>query len=218
MPSACPVCDPLPDCLLSPLTSAELKELASHSVARDVRARATIYSAGDPSDRICILCSGVVKLLEARADGRYRIIRFVHPGEMFGLDALVGGRERTRTAIARERSLVVQIERHTFAGALRNSPALLWRFSGMLNFLLRNSQQRQLASSGGRVRRRIIATLLGCDGRLQLSQTELSELLGVPTETINREIAKLHAAGLVEHHDGGVIPSKTLRRSPASEP
>jgi CRP-like cAMP-binding protein len=218
MRSPCPSCEHLPDCLLSPLSAVELQELARQSAAIKVPARATIYSVEDPADRIYILCSGVVKLVESNSGGSNRIMAFVLPGQIFGFDALVSGREHMRTAIAREGSLVVQIERSAFASALRKSPALLWRFTGMLNFLLGNSLERQLASSGGRVRRRITATLLGCDGQLQLSQVELSELLGIPTETINREIARLHTAGLVEYKDGGIIPSALLRRSASSEP
>jgi CRP-like cAMP-binding protein len=217
MSSPCPSCDRFPDCLLSPLTRAELNELASHFAALNVPARVTIYSVGDSADRVCLVCTGVIKVLESDSDGTNRILGFIRAGQMFGLDSLVSDREHTRTAIARQNSSIIQIDRAVFGDALKKSTALLWRFSGMLNLLLRQSQERHLASSGGLVRRRIAATLLGCDGDLQLSQLELSELLGVPTETINREIAKLHIAGLVENKDGGIIPSNNLRRRASPE-
>ena len=206
------MCQALPDCIFALTDPSDIEQIAKFVTPQQTRARSAVYSAGDSANGIFVLCRGTVKLVEITSTGQQRLVSFVSPGQVFGLEGLEEGRSRVLTAIARQDALSLHIADSDFASILSRSTALFWRFACMLFRLLENAHQRQVATSGRRVRHRIVNTLLGCDAEFNMNQTELAELLGVPAETISREIAPLRAAGVLEIKDGAIVATPRLRR------
>jgi CRP-like cAMP-binding protein len=185
----CNRCSQLPDCLFSPLGSAELHQLACHERKVQFTKGTTIYTQGTTADSIYVLCKGTVSLMSLDINGRKRIACFARSGEPFGLDSLLPQNGRLYTAVARELCEAVCLSRDTFARLLRSRPGLMWRFVAALNVSIHQSQQWRLLFTGDRIRKRLANALVECQSYVgNVSQVELSELLGIPTETVNRQI------------------------------
>ncbi len=74
---------------------ADLKEAdfdLIHSPIDDLEctAHATLQRMGDPAVSLMTLKTGMVKLVRNTADGRQRIVRVLRPGDVIGLEALMG--------------------------------------------------------------------------------------------------------------------------------
>lgn len=192
--SRCQTCAQMPDCLFSTLNEHELQDVHSLSwlVCLQLPKNTNIYREGLPADGVYVLRDGSIKLLTVSERGMQRIAAILRRGEMFGLDSLLPGNQRVFTAIARERCEVCFINRERFTQLLRSKPELLWRLTNMLNFTLHEAQRAKLSISGDRVRSRLYTALLECNNReLHVRQVELAEIIGVPPETVNRELHKM---------------------------
>ena len=167
------------------------------------RTGAAIYRQGFPAEGIFLLCRGSVKLTAVSEAGTERILEFVTCGELFGLECLLPEPVRSMSAVARENCQGAFIDKTQFQKALESNLELLWNVTMMLNDMLHRSNQEKLAISGARVRERIEKVLDDLAQRLThseaagkptfapLKQRELAELLGVPEETICRELRTL---------------------------
>jgi CRP-like cAMP-binding protein len=132
--------------------------------------------------------------------GTERIAAFVICGELFGLDCLFPEPVRYLSAVARETSQAAFVSTAQFHKALHAKPDLLWNVSLMLNDMFHRANRDKLAISGSRVRERIESVLLDLAQRakqfevagkpafVRLTQRELAETLGVPEETVCREL------------------------------
>ena len=190
----------------------------------NLRKAQIIYREAFPAEGVFLLCRGSIKLTRVSESGGQRIVDFVTCGELFGLDALLPDRIRCQTAEARENSQVAFIRHDEFRNTLRATPDLLWHVMLMLNDMVHRANQGKLAISGSRVRGRIEQVLSDLEERLRqlegarkpvvfakLRQRELAELLGVPEETICRELRSLQSSGQRELLSGSakVRPRQT---------
>jgi CRP-like cAMP-binding protein len=162
-----------------------------------------IYCEGVPAEGVFLLCRGSVRLTTVSEPGTERIAGFVTCGELFGLDALLQKPLRCMSAIAREDSQGALVSSMEFKRALHSNADLLWSVTLMLNDLLHRTNHEKLTISGSRVRDRIENVLVDLSRRLKeseavnkptfaaLRQNELAALLGIPQETICRELRKL---------------------------
>ncbi len=162
----------------------------------------TVYHDGLLAGGIFLLLRGSVKLTTVTDSGTARIIELVTAGELFGLDSLAVRPTRVSTAVARENSETAFLATPDFRKLLHERHDLLWRLSLMVNEMLHRSYRHQLSISGLRVRERIQSVLIDLSGRLsgldtqkpgfaRLKQRELAEIIGVPEETVCREMREL---------------------------
>jgi CRP-like cAMP-binding protein len=99
-----------------------------------------IYSCDDRAEDVYLLSTGSVALTLTDALGNERIIRFVGPGDVFGLDALVPQKTRVTTAVARERTQVCAVARATFESFAGSGGERLWRVVELLGRLFIESE------------------------------------------------------------------------------
>lgn len=164
-----------------------------------------VYRQGSVARGVCLLCQGSLKLTVTTENGGERITGLVTCGELFGLDALLSDPVRWTSAIAREDSQAILIEKVVFKKSIQQNSDLAWNVMLALNELLHRANYEKLMVSGARVRDRILHVLMDLADRLKksqiagkprfllLKQRELAELLGVPEETICRELRKVRA-------------------------
>ena len=203
--TSCSFCRAQGGCTLA-LTRPLWGELVNTAKIVAFRKGNLIYREGFPAEGIFLLCRGSVKLITTTNTGFERIADFVTCGELFGLDALLPDPVRCISAVARENSQGAFIPTAVFKEALQVNRALLWNVTLMLNELLHRANYEKLRISGARVRDRISNVLFELSERLKqfqaagkptfskIKQRELAELLGVPEETICRELRKMRTA------------------------
>ncbi len=201
---SCSFCRAERGCSLA-LTRPYWGDLLNSARLVNFRKESLVYSEGFPAEGIFLLCRGSIKFVATTITGTERIAGFATCGELFGLDALLPAPVRCISAVARENSQGAFITTAVFKKALQSNPDLLWNVTLMLNELVHRANYEKLTISGARVRDRIAGVLLEISERLKQNQTagkptfaklkqrELAELLGVPEETICRELRKMRA-------------------------
>jgi CRP-like cAMP-binding protein len=85
--------------------------------SEDYAAGATIFSQGDPADRMYVVSSGSVVL---SIDGR--LIETLGPGGMFGEMAVIEREPRSGTAVAETDTTVVGIDKRRFWFLVQETP------------------------------------------------------------------------------------------------
>lgn len=198
----CTSCKTANFCFLA-LINTDLRDLARKIRVFEFRHNQSIYRQGFPADGLFFVAQGSVRLTAITESGHERILDLVSCGELFGLDALLPERIRYESAEARESSTTVFLHASDFRDTMLSSPDLQWRVIVMLVEMLHRGNLAKLAISGDRVRERLQNFLgdLSCrmrqlkaetkPGFARLKQRELAGALGVPEETVSRELRLL---------------------------
>ena len=83
-----------------------------------------IFTSGTRPNGAYCLNKGKVKIYKIGTHGKEQIIRFVLPGELFGLSSVVCDKNYTTTAVTIEDCLVCIIPKHDFINLLDKFPQL----------------------------------------------------------------------------------------------
>jgi CRP/FNR family transcriptional regulator, nitrogen oxide reductase regulator len=169
---------------------------------------ATIFSEGDPAERIYFLFVGRVKIVKSTPDREF-IIEILGPGEPVGTVAAFERRPFPATAVAIEPSGVVSIPEPQFFSLIERRPEITRRLLAGLTLRLMTLNKR-LADMTGSVEyrmARLFTTLAERVGRkegeavfipLTLSRQEIADLVGTTIETAIRVMSRWHKENLVE--------------------
>ena len=169
--------------------------------------RATVlYRVGDSAGHVFFLESGLVKILREGADGRDLLITIVRAGELFGEESMFGEIQRETAAEMLSDGIVYSIPAEILLQACReNSQA----WEQVARFLSRRKRalERKLDLLFLRdVEQRILRTLLelseiyvGSEGRfsVQLSQSEMANLIGATRETTSTTLNAMARRGVI---------------------
>lgn len=168
-----------------------------------------IHSEGEPSERVCLLMRGEVKVFRSLPDGRHQIHKLaVVPGDVIGCEDLFldtyGSSAQALTAVT-----VCALGRQDLLSAIRRNAEVGMVFMQTMARDL-NSYIRHIASLGQKqALERLAAYLMfmletharhGGD-KLQVSQAlsrnELAELLGMTPRTLIRGLRALERKGVI---------------------
>ena len=189
--------------------------LASAGLARRVvefRARAVIFSQGDPCHSVMYLQKGSVQLSVVSASGKQAIVATLGAGDFFGESALTGQLLRLGTATATVASEVLVIEKAEMKRVLHEQPGFSDRF--IANMLTRNLRieadlvDQLFNSSEKRLARALL--LLARYGKQEepqhalpkISQEALAEMVGTTRSRVNFFMNKFKKLGFIEYNGG----------------
>jgi CRP/FNR family transcriptional regulator, cyclic AMP receptor protein len=194
--------------LLGMLQPPEMSELLRAARTRRYAAGATIFHKGDSGDGLYGVLAGRIAVVANSASGKELILNSFAAGEFFGEIALLDGKGRTATAMARVASDLLFIGRSTFLPFLEQHPAVAARLIALLCERLRRTTELVEDSTFLNVGVRLAKGLIGLAGRdghsvgndsieLAISQSELAAMLGVTREIVSRQLAHWRSAGLL---------------------
>jgi CRP/FNR family transcriptional regulator, cyclic AMP receptor protein len=181
-------------CDLDPEALDQLCRYAKHST---LKRGATIFSKGDPGTSLIAVISGTVKISISSADGRSAILNLIGAGEIFGEVALLDGLARTADATANTNCEIFVIDRRDFIPFVRSQPALAMKIIELLCTRLRwTSDQVEeviLQNLPGRLASALLRLTekhkLAPGGRtISITQQEISEMVGMTRESINKQL------------------------------
>jgi CRP/FNR family transcriptional regulator, cyclic AMP receptor protein len=175
---------------------------------------ATICSKGDPGTSLFAVLSGTVKISVSSPDGRNAILNLIGAGDIFGEIAVLDGQMRTADATANTNCELYVIDRRDFLPFVRSQPALAMKFIEILCARLRwtSDQVEQVILQD--LPGRLAATLLGLiekrnldpEGRtIAVTQQEISEMVGMTRESINKQLRAWAARGWVRLEHGAIV-------------
>ena len=172
-----------------------------------------VVDCGDPTDEVFFVAEGAVRVVVRTAFGSESILNDLPAGSFFGELAAIDGIPRSANVTALQRTRVCAVPGPAFMEVALNSPAAGLRLLRTLASRLRAKDERLLESTALPVRQQLMAELLRLSrdrggGERVLSpppqQEVLAKRIGTRRETVSREMAAMHRAGLLTR-DGRAI-------------
>ena len=198
-------------CDLDPEALDQLCRYAKHTT---LKRGTTIVSKGDPGNSLIVVISGTIKISVSSPDGRSAILNLIGPGEIFGEVAVLDGKARTADATANSNCEIYVIDRRDFIPFVRSQPALAMKFIELLCTRLRwTSDQVEeviLQNLPGRLASALLRLTekhkLAPAGRtIAITQQEISEMVGMTRESINKQLRAWAARNWVRLEHGAIV-------------
>src|SRR5882762_4764436 len=196
------------------LESEAFDQLCRYAKHTTLKRGATLFSKGDPGNSLCAVISGTVKMSISSPDGRSAIFNLIGPGEIFGEVAVLDGLARTADATANTNCEIFVIDRREFIPFVRSQPALAMKFIELLCKRLRwTSDQVEdviLQNLPGRLASALLRLTekhkLAPAGRtIAITQQEISEMVGMTRESINKQLRAWAARNWVRLEHGAIV-------------
>jgi len=196
------------------LGNEALDQLCRYARHMSLKRGATLFSKGDPGNSLFAVISGTVKISISSPDGRSAILNLIGAGEIFGEVALLDGLARTADATANTNCEIYVIDRREFLPFVRSQPALAMKFIELLCTRLRwtsdQVEQVILQNLPGRLASALIRLTekhkLEPGGRtIAVTQQEISEMVGMTRESINKQLRVWAARNWVRLEHGAIV-------------
>jgi CRP-like cAMP-binding protein len=196
------------------LELAQIKRLAAYATTRKVPRGTTIFVKGDPGTALFAIRAGSVKISVPSLDGREAVFNLLHEGEIFGEIALLDGRSRTADAIAMSDCEFMVIDRRDFLAFVHGDPKVALKLIELLCTRLRfasdHLEELVFLSLPARLARTLLR-LAESDGKLTagrklaITQREISQIVGMTRESINKQLRNWAKSKLVRLERGGIV-------------
>ena len=167
----------------------------------ELRRGETLFSEGDPGDRLYVITSGKIKLGRTSSDGRENLYAILGPGEMFGELSLFDPGPRTLTGTAVSDASLVGLGHDDLREWMSGRPDVAPHLLRALARRLRRTNEALADLVFSDVPGRVAKALLDLSERFgrrteegvlvahELTQEELAQLVGASRETVNKALA-----------------------------
>jgi CRP-like cAMP-binding protein len=180
---------------------------------------ATVFSEGEPGDRMYVVLDGKVKLGVTSSDGRENLLGVQGPGEMFGELSLFDPGPRTATATALTDCVVLGLGHKDLRAWLTGRPEVAEALLQALAQRLRRTEDAMADLVFSDVPGRVAKALLELGGKFgeeddtgvgvhvthDLTQEELAQLVGASRETVNKALADFASRGWIQLESRSVV-------------
>ena len=196
---------------LEPDAFEQLCRYAKHA---SLKRGTPIFAKGDPPTSLFAVISGTVKISISSPDGRNAILNLIGPGEIFGEMALLSGHDRSADATANTNCEMFTIDRREFVPFVRSQPSLAMKFIELLCERLRRTSDQVEQVILQNLPGRLASTLLRLTERRKLTegertiaitQQEISEMVGMTRESINKQLRNWATRGWVRLEHGAIV-------------
>jgi CRP-like cAMP-binding protein len=200
--------------LFGALDLVQLRRLGAFARRHHVASGTTIFAKGDAGVGLFSVCEGTVKITVPSIDGREAMFNLLHAGEIFGEIALLDGQPRTADAVAMTDCELMVIERRDFLNFVHSEPTVALKLIELLCARLRWSSQHfeELVFLNLPARlARLLLRLLNQDegsaeeGRLKITQLEISHMLGSTRESVNKQLRIWTKRKWIALERGGIV-------------
>ena len=196
---------------LEPEALDQLCRYAKHTI---LKRGATLFAKDDPGNSLYAVISGTVKLSVSSPDGRNAILNLVGPGELFGEMSVLDGQPRSADATANTNCEIFVIDRRDFLPFVRSQPTLAMKFIELLCARLRWTSEQVEQVILQDLPGRLASALLGlfekrkpdpANHTISITQQEISEMVGMTRESINKQLRAWAARNWVRLEHGAIV-------------
>ena len=200
--------------IFSDLAPDALDQLCRYAQPTSLKRGATLFAKGDPGHSLYAVISGTVKISVSSPDGRNAILNLIGAGEVFGEMSVLDGRVRSADATANTNCEILVIDRRDFLPFVNSQPALAMKFIELLCERLRwtSDQVEQIILQD--LPGRLASALLGLTEKRKLesanrtiaiTQQEISEMVGMTRESINKQLRAWAARDWLRLEHGAIV-------------
>lgn len=203
--SDCNACTIRSSVLFAELNEEDFSKI--HTPIDDLRfdANSGIYKQGDAAEYLYTLREGYIKLLHLNSDGSSRIVRLVMPGDLFGMEALLGNRY-THSASALSNVHLCRIPKQIIAQLGEESPRLHRQMMKKWGEALAQSESWFAELNTGRIEVRLARFFLRVakvSGEMAIApifkREDMGLMMDVKFETISRALTSMAEQGLISN-------------------
>lgn len=165
-----------------------------------------LVRAGDTATSLYTLRSGMVKLVRNTVDGRQRIVRVMRPGDVIGLEALMGPAYES-DAIALNGVQVCRLPLQVIQRLTRETPRLHQRLLERWHRSLKEADDWLAELNFGTARQRLAGLILKMrsdqapEVSTLFSREDMGAMLDLKLETVSRTLNRFVREGLIEPMD-----------------
>jgi len=198
--------------LFAGLAAAELDDILRDARAVHHGRDGVVFREGDDAASFFVLLNGHVRATKATPDGQQVVVRYVSPGEVFGVAMAIGLARYPATATAVDDSVVLVWPAAIWPRLVEKYPALATNTLRAVGSRLQDTHTRVVEMSTEQVERRVAHALLRLvqqagrkvDGGLEIdfpiSRQDIAEMTGTTLHTVSRILSAWEQKGLI---DGG---------------
>lgn len=191
-------------------TREHIEDILATARSAHFAKEAHIFEQGADAQSFFLLLHGHVQAVKVTPTGEQIVVRYVSPGEIFGVAKAIGLITYPATAIAAVDSVVLIWPASTWSEMTRRYPTLA---SGMLQTVgqrLQEAHARVIEMSTEEVERRIAHTILrlanqagrkvddGIEIDFPISRQNIAEMTGTTLHTVSRVFSAWEKLGIVE--------------------
>lgn len=203
--SDCNACSIRSSVLFAELNEDDFSKIHSPIDDLHYEANSAIYHQGDFAEFLYTLREGYIKLLHLNTDGSSRIVRLVMPGDLFGMEALLGDRY-THSASALSNVHLCRLPKALISQLGEESPRLHRQMVKKWGEALAQSESWFAELNTGRIEVRLarfflrVAKISGSMAIAPLFKREdMGLMMDVKFETISRALASMAEQGLISN-------------------
>lgn len=195
----------------STLSAPDAQKLLMRTRSRRVAAGHVLFQRDEPGDGLYGILAGRIAFTVDSWEGKELILNSLGPGEFFGEIALLDGKGRTATAVAREASRLLVIGRSEFMSFFGQRPEAMFHIISVLCARLRRSTDyiadTTFLDLSKRLAKQLVSLAEG-DGpapALRISHAELAGMLGVSRERVSKQLAAWSDRGILDQGRGRLV-------------
>jgi CRP/FNR family transcriptional regulator len=195
--------------VLNALAEEDRQELAGESYMAYAARGEVIFTAGAPSEMVCIVGTGFVKMTRTSAAGQEMSVELLGPGQCFGLLVAIEGRAYPLSAVAVTNCWYLKVPTRTLLPYYQRSGAFKDNVVRSIGPRLRKAHEMMARLSSNRVEERIAAVILILassygvreEGQVRLAvpltRLDVAEMAGTTVETAIRTFSRWQKAGIL---------------------
>jgi len=203
--------------LFSSLVDEELESLAALLRRRSIKKGDILFHKGDEGTALYAILQGCIKIIVPTPSGGKITVAILNDGDFFGEMALLDDMPRSADAVALEETRLAVLDRNDFLEFLTRHERAVRAILNALSLRLRKTDDLLseicFLNLSERLAKRLLELARGdVDGvpwdavlAIRMSQKELSNLLGVSRESVNKELKILRDKGIVRTARGRII-------------
>lgn len=195
--------------LFSGLSGADLDAILREGRAQRFPAHAHVFDQGAAAHSFFVLLHGHVQAVKTTADGQQIVMRYVSPGEAFGVATAIGASAYPATAIAVVESVALCWPSTAWTRLVARYPSLATATLQAIGQRLQDAHARIVEASTEEVERRVAHALLrlarqagrqieqGIEIDFPVSRQDIAEMTGTTLHTVSRILSAWEERGLV---------------------
>lgn len=196
--------------LFAGLSPVELDDVLVDARALHQRKNTAVFEQGEEAHSFFVLVHGHVRATKVTPSGHQVVVRYVNPGETFGVAIAIGLPAYPATAIAVEDSVVLAWPSASWARLVAKYPGLTAKTLQTVGERLQDSHVRIIEMSTEQVERRVAHALLrlarqagrktdkGIEFEFPISRQDIAQMTGTTLHSVSRILSAWEARGVVE--------------------
>jgi CRP/FNR family transcriptional regulator, nitrogen oxide reductase regulator len=188
---------------------AELDDVIAHARAQRIPKGSAVFQQGEKATAFFVLLHGRLKVVKTTPHGEQMIIRFVHPGDIYGIAKALRREDYPATVMAVVDSVTLVWPAEIWDDFMTSHPAFAVNVMQMMGDRLQEAHTRIKELSTEEVEHRVAHTVLrliaqsgkqtdeGVLVDFPITQQELAEASGTTLHSVSRTLSAWEGAGLV---------------------